>query len=147
LNEKYPIQEVSTGLPALLVPVKTLHDMKNLELDLPVLRKVLGDIDMIYAFTLETLETKSTSHVRSFAPFIGISEDPATGSVAGAMAAYLVEYGIIEEKRYPEIVIEQGFEMGRPSWIQGAVEKTAGEITSIQIGGKSVTVIEGWLTP
>jgi len=145
LNEKYPIQEVSTGFPALLVPVKTLKDIKSLELNLPALKKILGNIDMIYVFTLETLDAGSTVHVRSFAPFIGISEDPATGSVAGAMAAYMVEHRIIMEEQYSEIVIEQGFEMGRPSWIQGVVEKKEGKITSIRVGGKSVTVIEGWL--
>jgi trans-2,3-dihydro-3-hydroxyanthranilate isomerase len=146
LNETFPIEEVSTGFPALLVPVKNIKNMQSLELNLPALKKILGDIDMIYVFTLETLQPDSTVHVRSFAPFIGITEDPATGSVAGAMAAYLVEHEIISEDQYSGIVIEQGFEMGRPSLIQGAVEKTEGKVTSIQVGGQSTTVIEGWLT-
>ena len=115
------------------------------ELNLAVLREVLGSVDMIYVFTTETLEPRSTVHSRAFAPFIGIPEDPATGSAGGALGAYLVRHKVIENLDPSAIVIEQGFEMDRPSIIQVSVGKAGGEIDSIQVGGQAITVLEGSL--
>jgi trans-2,3-dihydro-3-hydroxyanthranilate isomerase len=82
-------------------------------------------------------------HSRAFAPFIGIPEDPATGSAGGALGAYLVQHKVIEDVDLSSIVIEQGFEMDRPSAIQVNVKQVGGEIHSIQVGGQAVTVLEG----
>jgi trans-2,3-dihydro-3-hydroxyanthranilate isomerase len=108
-----------------------------------MLKEVLGSVDMIYVFTTETLDPPSTVHSRAFAPFIGIPEDPATGSAAGALGAYLVHHKVIERLDPSAIVIEQGFEMNRPSTIQVCVGIAGEEIHSIQVGGQSVTVLEG----
>ena len=101
---------------------------------------------MVYAFTLETEAPESTVHVRAFAPSLGIPEDPATGSVAGAMGAYLANYQIIKDQGLRHIQIEQGVEMGRPSLIQVKVDQKDGVITGIAVGGKSRVLIEGILT-
>jgi trans-2,3-dihydro-3-hydroxyanthranilate isomerase len=115
------------------------------ELNLSVLREVLGLVDMVYVFTEETLESSSTVHSRAFAPFIGIPEDPATGSAGGALGAYLVQHSVIENLDPSAIVIEQGFEMERPSLIQVSVGKNDEEIDSIKVGGQAITVLEGSL--
>ena len=143
IDPRFPIQIVSTGFPALYLPLTNLKAVQNVELNLPVLREVLGSVDMIYAFSRETLEPSSTVHSRAFAPFIGIPEDPATGSAAGALGAYLVHHAVIDGLDSSEIVIEQGFEMNRPSLIQVSVEETGGAIDSIQVGGQAITVFEG----
>ena len=100
-------------------------------------------MDMIYVFTGETRDPESTVHSRAFAPFIGIPEDPATGSAAGALGAYLVHHKFIENLDSSSIVIEQGFEMNRPSIIRVSVGQTDGKIKSIQVGGQAITVLEG----
>ena len=64
----------------------------------------------------------ATVHTRMFAPAIGILEDPATGSASGAMGAYLVQNGLVEVGPMTEIVVEQGYEIGRPSRILVQVE-------------------------
>lgn len=143
IDSRSPIQIVSTGFPALYVPLTNLNAIRRIELNLTVLRAVLGSVDMIYVFTGETLEPHSTVHARAFAPFIGIPEDPATGSAGGALGAYLVHHSVIENLDPSAIVIEQGFEMNRPSLIQVDVGKTNGEIDSIQVGGQAITVLEG----
>ncbi len=143
IDPRFPIQIVSTGFQALYVPLTNLGAVEGVELNLPVLREVLGDLDMIYIFTVETQETSSTVHSRAFAPFIGIPEDPATGSAAGALGAYLVHHGVIKGLDPAKIVIEQGFEINRPSYIQVGVESAGGDFSSIQVGGKSITVFEG----
>ncbi|MCZ6541528.1 MAG: PhzF family phenazine biosynthesis protein, partial [Nitrospinae bacterium] len=81
----------------------------------------------------------------AFAPFIGIPEDPATGSAGGALGAYLVRHRVIEGLNPSGIVIEQGYEMKRPSTLQVSVTESSGEIQSIQVGGQSRTVLEGTL--
>ena len=143
IDTRFPIQIVSTGFPALYIPLTNLKAVQNVELNLPVLKEVLGSVDMIYVFTSETLEPRSTVHSRAFAPFIGIPEDPATGSAAGALGAYLVQHQVIENFDPSAIVIEQGYEMDRPSTIQVSIGKTDGEIDSIQVGGQAITVLEG----
>jgi trans-2,3-dihydro-3-hydroxyanthranilate isomerase len=143
INSRFPLQVVSTGFPALYVPLKNLKAVQNVELNLTVLRKILGSVDMIYVFTAETQDSRSTVHSRAFAPFIGIPEDPATGSAGGALGAYLVHHKVIENLDSSAIVIEQGFEVNRPSTIQVSVGKIGEEIRSIQVGGQAVTVLEG----
>ncbi|MEE8128262.1 MAG: PhzF family phenazine biosynthesis protein, partial [Nitrospinaceae bacterium] len=61
----------------------------------------------------------------------------------GALGAYLVRHKVIESLDPSAIVIEQGFEIDRPSTIQVSVGKTGEEIDSIQVGGQAITVLEG----
>ncbi len=143
IDSRFPLQIVSTGFPALYIPLKKLKAVQNVELNLSVLRPVLQGVDMIYVFSGETLDSRSTVHSRAFAPFIGIPEDPATGSAGGALGAYLVRHKVIESLDPSAIVIEQGFEIDRPSTIQVSVGKTGEEIDSIQVGGQAITVLEG----
>ena len=86
-----PIQAVTTGFPALLVPINSLGAMREILLDLALLKPLLeeGKADMIYPFTRKTFDQKNSIHARGFAPFIGIPEDPGTGSVASALGYYL----------------------------------------------------------
>lgn len=143
IDSRFPLQVVSTGFPALYVPLTNLSAIQRVELNFTALREVLGGVDMIYVFTGETLEPGSTVHSRAFAPFIGIPEDPATGSAAGALGAYLVRHKVIENLDSSGIVIEQGFEMSRPSKIRVSVGQTDGKINSIKVGGQAITVLEG----
>ena len=93
------------------------------------------NVDMIYPFTRETFEEQNSIHARGFAPFIGIIEDPATGSVAGALGYYL------HKKNYEERewVIEQGYEMKRPGNIFVQID----EPTAIRVGGNARLVFKG----
>ena len=60
------------------------------------------------------MDSKLIIHSRAFAPGLGISEDPATGSAAGALASYLYKHNQISHTDYRDIKIKQGYEMGRP---------------------------------
>jgi trans-2,3-dihydro-3-hydroxyanthranilate isomerase len=77
-----------------------------------------------------------------FAPAMGLAEDPATGAAATALAGYL---GIRDRKSDGTLkwVIEQGFEMGRPSILQVEADKENNQIAEIRVGGTSVSVSEG----
>ena len=81
-------------------------------------------------------------HSRMFAPLDGVPEDPATGSAAGALAAFLAHLrpGADLDLR---ITIQQGIEMGRPSTINLSIRKKAGIVERVEIGGRCVEVMRG----
>ena len=143
IEPNLPIQTVTTGFPGLLVPITSLGAMKGILLDLVLLKPLLKEakVDMIYPFSRQTFEEKNSIHARGFAPFIGIPEDPGTGSVASALGYYLYEKNSKEKK----IIIEQGYEMKRPSNIFveiGGVERRTNEI---RVGGRVRLVFKGTL--
>jgi trans-2,3-dihydro-3-hydroxyanthranilate isomerase len=137
-NIDLPVQIASTGFPALLVPINSLRAMQRIVLNLSLLKVLLEEagVDMIYPFTRQTLDQKSSVHARGFAPFVGIPEDPATGSVAGALSFYLKDKNPKEEN----LIIEQGYEMKRPSLIFVKMDGT-----KIQVGGKTRMVFKSSL--
>ena len=136
-----PCQAVSTGFPCLFVPINKLNTLNKIEINSKFLAETLQktNVDMLYVFSKETVCLESTVHSRSFAPFIGIPEDPATGSAGGALGAYLLNYGIAEPGK---MEIEQGYEIDRPSRIYLDVSNNDSEWI-IEVGGKCVFIIEG----
>ncbi len=144
-SSSYPMQIVSTGLPVLIVPVSSLKALQNITINTIKLREFLATLgtDLLYAFTMETLDANASIHARAFAPDLGIVEDPATGSAAGAVGAYLFENNLIPKNDCKNIIIEQGYMISRPSSIFVCIEQNNGEIKSVRVGGYSVTVIQG----
>lgn len=145
-------QVVSTAMPQLMIPVAGLAALRALpsggaggELA-RFLRRHGTDCAMCY--TRETESEDATVHCRMFAPGLGVPEDPATGSAAGALGAYLVRHGIIAlDGGEARMVVEQGIEIGRPSRIYVAVRaECPDDITEVRVGGEAVTVIHGELT-
>ena len=137
-NIDLPVQTASTGFPALLVPINSLRAMQRIVLNLSLLKVLLKEagVDMIYPFTRQTLDQKSSVHARGFAPFVGIPEDPATGSVAGALGYYLKD----KNPKEKNLIIEQGYEMKRPGLIFVSMDGT-----KIQVGGKTRMVFKASL--
>ncbi len=82
---------------------------------------------------------------RMFAPLDNVPEDPATGSAAAALAAYLVSR-LPKTDGEVRLLIEQGVDMGRPSRLQLAVRKVQGQVQRVSVGGACVPVMRGELT-
>lgn len=144
-----PVQVVSTGLPQLMVPVRSLAEVQGLSakrLNVPLLNRVLSELgtECVMVFTRETERPDSDVHVRMFAPALGIGEDPATGSANGALGAYLVHHRAIDlTGSTVSLVSEQGAELGRPSTIYVEVDHQDGVISAVRVGGAVVLVAEG----
>ncbi|MCE2472438.1 MAG: PhzF family phenazine biosynthesis protein [Anaerolineae bacterium] len=132
-----PLQVLSSGLPFLYVPIATLAAMRRIQLRQDRWSALLagGDAQNVFVTTTETVAAESSAHSRMFAPALGLGEDPATGSASGPLAAYLLKYGLADSD---DMISEQGFEMGRPSFIRMRVERSGGEIISVAIGGNCV---------
>jgi trans-2,3-dihydro-3-hydroxyanthranilate isomerase len=84
----------------------------------------------------------ATYHARMFAPNAGIPEDPATGSAAAALPGQIALSQKLADGTH-RWVIEQGFEMGRPSRIYATVATAGGAVTAVRIGGEAVPVMRG----
>ena len=141
-------QVVSTGVPQLLVPVQGLKDLEEMEVNQAALRTVFETLDTqcFMIFTRQTVQPNSTVHARMFAPTLGVPEDPATGSASGALGAYLVRHGVMEAHATTHLIVEQGYEMGRPSTIYVEVDKSLdGGPGEVRVGGQAVEVAEGIL--
>lgn len=146
LSAGLPTQLVSTGLPQLVVPLRSLAAMRAITLELGVLHTICEryGTHSIYAFTCETVTPSAQVHSRLFAPLAGVLEDPATGSASGALGAYLVHHRVFGgEAEVIRLENEQGYEMGRPSRILIEVSRNGGTITRVRVGGQVVKVLDG----
>jgi trans-2,3-dihydro-3-hydroxyanthranilate isomerase len=96
----------------------------------------------VFVFCDEPERAGSHYRARMFAPGIGVPEDPATGSACAGFGGYL---GKRDSRRDGTLrwVVEQGFEMGRPSLLEVEVDKAGGVITAVRVGGNSVLVSKG----
>ena len=98
-----------------------------------------------FLYTRETVHTTSSFHARMFAPDLGVPEDPATGSAAVTFAGVIQHFDGLPDGHHKR-VIEQGFEMGRPSIISLALEVSGGQLHNVRIGGNAVRVTQGRIT-
>ncbi len=144
-----PVQVVSTGIPAMLVPVRSLSEVQSLDfsrLNTTALNHVchLLHTEDVMVFTLQTERPQSSVHARNFAPLLGVPEDPATGSASGAMGAYLVHHRAVPVAGTTvRIASEQGAEIGRPSQVFIEVDLRGPDIAAVRVGGQIVLVAEG----
>jgi trans-2,3-dihydro-3-hydroxyanthranilate isomerase len=139
-------QGVSCGLPHLFVPVRDRTVLARADIDVALWRATLGGYwaQQVFIFCRDPELPGSSIRARMYAPESGITEDPATGSACAALGGYL-------GARAPQSdgtlrwVVEQGFEMGRPSLLHVEADKAGGRIAAVRVGGKSVLVSEGSL--
>ncbi|NWF96982.1 MAG: PhzF family phenazine biosynthesis protein [Candidatus Thorarchaeota archaeon] len=113
-----PPQFVGIGLPFLIVRLKTLDAVRRASPNSAAIESALHGLrsQEILVFSQETTHPESTAHMRVFAPTAGVLEDPATGSAAGPLAAFLYRNSLLpQEGMSRPIVIEQGYEISRPS--------------------------------
>jgi trans-2,3-dihydro-3-hydroxyanthranilate isomerase len=87
----------------------------------------------------------AVARCRVFAGGAGVAEDPATGSAALALGVYLHAAGLLGdgEHRY---VVEQGYEMGRPSTLRCTVSIADGTVTRTTVAGSVVPIARGEIT-
>lgn len=137
LTEELPARVVSVGAPHLLVAVRR-DALGAVRPDSELLRSLLlaAGAEGCYVYSVNPGEA-SDAAARFFNPVAGIVEDPATGSAAGPLAAYLLRRGRLAG---PHVRIAQGAATGRPSTIDVVVRD--GRVT---LCGRAVVVAEGTL--
>lgn len=140
LSADLDAQVVSTGAGHLLVPLVDRAAVDSANPDARALTAILEEAggEGCYLYSLDPLSEDALAYARFFNPIMGISEDPATGTAAGPLAALLVQRG-----RCPDggtSVIEQGYSLGRASRIRVSVSGA-----DIRVSGSGMVVADGML--
>ncbi|MBT8408453.1 MAG: PhzF family phenazine biosynthesis protein, partial [Alphaproteobacteria bacterium] len=142
-TDQHPPVMASVGLGFVLVALTGRDALSRIQTATDAFRqcadKYPSELDFaILAYT----RAGDDLQARVFAPLDNIPEDPATGSAAAALTAYLSQ----REGRSLSLRIAQGVEMGRPSLILARAEAEGGAVSSVAIGGQAVRVMQGRLT-
>lgn len=142
IDEDFSSQLVSTGLEFLIVPLKDLAALRRS-------RAIDTGSDIgILAFCAEGYKPEHQIAARMFAPGLGVGEDAATGSANGCLAAYLAEHSYLG-KSTVDVIVGQGFEIGRPSALHLKAVKPASSRQAefiVEVGGQVNLVSKGdWL--
>lgn len=142
-----PAQLQSVGLRYLQVPLRSRETLERCRPNVELLSRMddLHGFNQLACFTLEAYTDGAVAAVRMFAPLHGVYEDPATGSNAACLAAYLRTHGIIADTGEEWVALDQGFSIERPSKLFIRANETASGM-EIAVGGQCVEVIRGVLT-
>lgn len=133
-----PIQSVSTSRHKLMIPIKTVATLNQLEPNYEELWRLCDDVGAsgFYPFALDE---NGNVHARQFPKRAGYNEDPATGVAASALGAYLATHRVLEgDAGWQSYRIIQGVAMGRPSVIRSEVFIEDGKIKRTRIIGSAV---------
>jgi trans-2,3-dihydro-3-hydroxyanthranilate isomerase len=143
IDNNFPIQEVSTGVPFIIVPLKNQVALKRIKVNKHRYFELISNTQAksILVFCPETYNPANNLSVRVFADYLGIPEDPATGSANGCLAGYLVEHLYLGEAQI-DLRVEQGYEFGRPSLLLLKAQRNQAEI-EVFVGGKVIMVAKG----
>ncbi len=149
VNERCPIQVVSTGHSKVLIGIKSREKLNKLKPDLLLLSEMSSRIKCngYFVFTLDSRSKDILTHGRMFAPVIGIPEDPVTGNANGPLGAYLAKHKIVEFSN--DILAfkgKQGEAMGRPGIIDVKVIMKTGIPQVVTIGGHATIVFKTEIT-
>jgi trans-2,3-dihydro-3-hydroxyanthranilate isomerase len=139
LAPSLPVEFASTGIANLMVPVARRATLAKIHMNTRAIAGLISSHGtMAYCFALGS---NGKVFSRGMLPW-GIYEDPATGSAAGSLAAYLVHHGVL--KAGAPLRILQGVEMGRPSDILVEVVSDRGKLTP-KVSGSAVRIFEGYI--
>ena len=135
----------SCGVPFLFVAVRDRKAIGRARLRTDIWEKLLMGwwAQSVFVFTFDTESAAAQVRARMFAPAFGIAEDPATGGAVSALAGYLCA-ACADDGDFRWLV-EQGYEMGRPSQLELEARVAGGRIASVRVGGRAVLVSEGWI--
>ncbi len=137
-------QILSAGNKAVFIPLRDKDAVDRAWLDargLALLKNGLQESLVVFVFT----PTSTGAYSRMFGHDIGVAEDPASGSLTGPLAAYMMQNQLVASKDGTRFVSEQGTKMGRRSILHVAIRGAHGT-DAIEIGGQVVPLIEGRMT-
>lgn len=143
IDNSYPVQEASSGLPFIIVPVRSLDSLKKAK---PNGRAILDFVEhtegkAFILFCGQTYFGENDLNMRAFNEYYGVPEDAACGSGVGSLAGYLVEFSYFGKKDI-DLRVEQGYEIGRSSLLFIKAVEEGGQI-NVQVGGRCIPLAQG----
>jgi trans-2,3-dihydro-3-hydroxyanthranilate isomerase len=146
LGDVWAPQTLSCGLPFLFVPLRDRAAVARARIRTDAWESAFEGMETkeIFVFAAGGERPGSDYHARMFAPGLSVPEDPATGSANAALAGYLAARDTTGRRDGTlRWVVEQGFEMGRPSMLEVEADVAGGAVTAVRVGGASVLVCDG----
>ena len=143
IDARFPIQEVSTGLPHILIPVNTLDTLRSIRVSSARYFELIESLwaKNLFVFCQEPRHPENHLSVRMFSEYLGVDEDAATGSGNGCLAAYMLRHRYLGTDKV-DVRSEQGHEVGRPSLLHLQAWEAGGDI-QVRVGGTAITVARG----
>jgi trans-2,3-dihydro-3-hydroxyanthranilate isomerase len=137
-------QLLSAGNPTLFVPLKDREAVDRAWLESQGLKALRSETDEPFCVFVFTPTTEG-AYSRMFAPEYGISEDPATGSSTGPLAAFMMRHGLVPRASGTRFISEQGTKMGRRSILHVKILGDRG-VDGIHVGGNVTPIAEATMT-
>lgn len=145
IDTKAPVQMVSAGTSAMIVPLRSMDALRRSMLNLESYSSLAaeGFPPLTYLFCNQTHEAENDLCARFFFEAHGVREDPATGNGAAFLGAYMLEHQYYPGSSF-SVRIEQGYEVRRPSLImlRGRIENGNREVS---VGGYVIPTVQGGL--
>ena len=141
IRDDFPIQWVSTGLAAYLIPMVDAEAVKRCRVNHERFEHFFEEHDKC-SLLMFSAESRNELKVRVFMDDTGFLEDPATGSANGDLAGYLLKHDVLGSGKYLNYTVYQGAEARRPSVLHIRAEEADGTFT-ILVGGSAYVVAEG----
>jgi trans-2,3-dihydro-3-hydroxyanthranilate isomerase len=140
-----PVQQITAGISAVIVPLRSLDALRRSKLDLDAYRPLAaqGFPPLVYQFCRQTHHPQNDLCVRFFFEAHGVREDPATGNGAAFLGAYLLEHGVLDGADL-SLRIEQGYEVRRPSLVMLRARMRDG-LREVSVGGRVIPTLQGEL--
>jgi trans-2,3-dihydro-3-hydroxyanthranilate isomerase len=140
IDGDWPIQEVSTGVPFFMIPLKTRDAVVRTRINRDKLESYTEGTEakLPLVFCSEPVNPENHLKVRMIG---STDEDPATGSANGCLAGYLARYRYFGGPKV-DVRVEQGYEIGRPSLLYLRSEDRGDEV-DVYVGGRSAMVAKG----
>jgi trans-2,3-dihydro-3-hydroxyanthranilate isomerase len=142
LHPSLPVETQVAGVRQLFVPLRDVHALERCRIDAAAYDalRASGGADSLYAFAAGARDPANDFSVRLFAPAKGVPEDPATGSAAGWLGAYLLRHRALGD-RPVDVRLEQGHALARPSLLRVRASQAG-----VEVGGRVIPVARGeWL--
>ncbi len=134
LSPQFPLQQVSTGLPYLIVPITS--GLENARIIQPGFESLLATVGAKFVYVFDLVQNEGRTWDNQ-----GLVEDIATGSAAGPIGAYLVKYGA--RKANQQIVLSQGRFVGRSSLLYVTVTMQSDEAHGVLVAGDVRPIASG----
>lgn len=136
---------LANAVSFLIVPIKSMRALERARPNGILLDALVAklNIEGVICFSTETVEAGSQAHVRAFFSGLGITEDPATGSAQGPLAAYLFKNNLLKKGAKYRISAEQGYQISRPSKLVTTFEVSDNLISSIKVSGDVILMAKG----
>ncbi len=145
IETKSPVQQLSAGTAATIVPLRSLKALRRSRLELDAFASLAADgfPPLVYLFCAETHHRENDLCARFFFEAHGVREDAATGNGAAFLGAYLLEHRFFAGSEL-SLRIEQGYEIRRPSLVMLRA-RMLGQSREVSVGGRVIPTVQGQL--